>query len=550
MKKKAASKPAGKPPLTTTMLEVAGTAPAAGSPRMFAVIDVGATAVRMEIAELTAGGEIHTIEQLYHAVHLGKDAFTLGRIQQPTIEECVTILKNYRRVMEEYGITSPDQIRAVATSSVREASNRDTFLDRIYIATRINLEIIEETEETRLTFLAVQEILAGQSELQQGDVLVVEVGGGDSELLLVQDGFVTFSNTYRLGSLRMRETLDTRHTPAARVLETFQRHIQLTVDQLQRSVPIGKTPHMIAISGDARFAAQHLSPDWKEQSMARLDARSFSAFARKVAALDADELVRHYRLSYQEADTVGPALLGYAEIAKVFGVEKIIVPKSSLRHGLLREAIGFGGWSSALESQVIHSAIALGHKYGFDERHGTQVADLSVRLFRELQRDHQLGPRHERILHIAALIHEVGLFINSRSHHKHSMYIILNSDLFGLSRRDMQLIALVARYHRRATPQPYHLGYANLDRDDRMIVSKLSAILRVADALDRNHMQQVREISFARGHGEITLYVHDVQDLTLERVAMKEKGNMFEEVYGMKLNLEVATGAEAMMSDV
>jgi exopolyphosphatase/guanosine-5'-triphosphate,3'-diphosphate pyrophosphatase len=119
-----------------------------------------------------------------------------------------------------------------------------------------------------------------------------------------------------------------------------------------------------------------------------------------------------------------------------------------------------------------------------------------------------------------------------------------------LSRRDMQLIALVARYHRRATPQPYHIGYASLDRDDRMVVSKLSAILRVADALDRNHMQQVREISFTRGHGEITLYIHDVQDLTLERVAMKEKGSMFEEVYGMKLNLEVATGAEAILSDV
>lgn len=533
--------------------QLPGREPAPGTPpgpRLFAVIDVGATAVRMEIAELADTGEIHTIEQLYHAVHLGKDTFTGRRIQQSTIEECVNILRNYRRVMEEYGITSPTQVRAVATSSVREASNRDTFLDRVYMATRINLDIIEETEETRLTYLAVQELLARQNELQKGDVLVVEVGGGDSELLLVQDGFVTYSNTYRLGSLRMRETLDTRHAPADRVYDTFLRHIQLTIDQIQRSVPVSRTPVMIAISGDARFAASRLAPGWPDAQTVSLEAKPFSAFARKMALLGVDELVRKHQISFQEAETLGPALMGYAQIAKVFGVERIVVPKSSLRHGLLREAIGSGQWDEGLESQIIHSAISLGHKYGFDERHGTQVADLAVRLFRELQEDHQLGPRHERILRLAGILHEVGLFINTRSHHKHSMYIILNSDLFGVSRADMRLIALVSRYHRRATPQPYHEGYATLDRDDRMVVSKLAAILRVADALDRNHMQQVRELSFGRGHGQFTVYVHDVQDLTLERVALDEKGRMFEEVYGLQVSLEVATSSEGRMPDV
>lgn len=523
---------------------------AGGSPRLFAVIDVGATAVRMEIAELTGGSDIRTIEQLYHAVHLGKDSFTLGRIQQSTIEECVTVLKNYRRVLEEYGITSASQIRAVATSSVREASNRDNFLDRIYIATGINLEIIEETEETRLTFLAVQDILARQPDLRKGDVLVFELGGGDSELLLVQDGFVTFSNTYRLGALRMRETLDARHTPTHRLVETFARHIQLTVDQIHRSVPVDKTPYMIAISGDARFAASHLFERWPEEQIARIDPKQFAAFARKVGSLTVDELVKKYRIGFQEAETIGPALLGYTQVIKVFGVEKVIVPKSSLRHGLLREAIGFGGWNEALESQVIHSAITLGHKYGFDERHGVHVSELSVRLFRALQADHQLGPRHERLLRIAGLLHDVGLFINNRSHHKHSMYIILNSDLFGLSRMEMQLIALIARYHRRAAPQPYHEVYATLDRDQRMIVSKLAAILRVADALDRNHMQQVRELSFRRARGDLTIFVHEVQDLSLEKVAMKEKGHMFEEVYGLKVNLEIATSGEGVLSDV
>lgn len=518
--------------------------------RVIAVIDIGATAIRMEIAEVTPDGDIHILESLRRAVHLGKDTFTVHTIQQATIEECVTILRGFRRVMEEYGITDPRHIRAVATSSVREAANRDTFLDRIYIATNIAIDLIEEAEETRLTYLGVQDLLARDPALHQGDILVVEVGGGDTELLLVQDGYVSYSNTYRLGTLRMRETLESRYATSEQMSQTYLRHIELMVDQMKRSVPTQRRPALVAVSGDARFAAERLCRDWGAAYMVRVDAGEFARLARKVAALSVDDIVRKYRVSYQEAETLGPALLGYAELARVFEIERFYVPKSSLRHGLLREAVIGNAWSPQFADQVIHSAVALGHKYAFDERHGRQVADLCLQLFRELQSEHQLGPRYEMLLHIAALLHEIGLFVNNRSHHKHSMYIILNSDLFGLNHHDMQIIALIARYHRKAPPLPHHEGYNTLDREERMIVSKLGAILRVADALDRNHMQQVRDISFVRRPGVLHIYVHDVEDLTLEGVALKEKGSMFNDVYGMRVVLETGTPNEGMLSDV
>ena len=534
------------PPGTTPPEPRAKTTP--GS-RLATVIDIGATAIRMEIAELSPEGDVKTLDALQHPVRLGKDTFAQGRIQQSTIEECVDILKGFRRIMEEYGITEANQIRAVATSSVREAANRDTFLDRIYMATRINVEAIEEAEETRLTYLAVQDILRREPDLQKGDVLVIEVGGGDSELLLVQDGYVNFSNTYRLGSLRMRQTLDIQNTPPQRIAALFAKHIQLTADQIKRSVPVEKTPILIAISGDARFAASHLAPTWGELASARIDVKAFASFAKKVAPIPVDELVRDYRVTYQEAETLGPALMAYAQLAKVFQVETILVPKSSLRQGLLQEAVLGGVWSKEFVEQVIHSAVALGVKYAFDERHGRQVADLSVRLFREMHSEHMLSPRYELILHVAALLHEIGLFVSNRSHHKHSMYLIQNSELFGISHHDTLLIALVARYHRRAMPMQYHEGYATLNRDDRLAVSKMAAILRVADAMDRNHMQQLRDVVFKREKGQFVVTVRDVEDLTLERVALKEKGSMFEEVYGMKLILRALGTTEGMATD-
>jgi exopolyphosphatase/guanosine-5'-triphosphate,3'-diphosphate pyrophosphatase len=518
--------------------------------RVAAVIDVGSTAIRMEVAELQADGTARVLDSLQQPVHLGKDTFTKGRILQSTLEECVKILKGYRRVMQEYGVTEASLVRAVATSAVREAANRETFLDRVYMATGINVEAIDEAEETRLTYLSIQNLLPLESSLQKGDALVVEVGGGDTELLLLRDARVSYSNTFRLGTLRMRETLDTQHAPAQRTLATYTRHIQLAVDQIKRSVPVSRTPMLIAPSGDARFAATHLLPDWQQQPAARLEVKNFAAFAKKIATTSHDELVRKYRVTYQEAETVGPALLAYAQLAREFGVEQILVPKSSLRQGLLQELASGGLWTKAFTEQVVHSAIALGAKYAFDERHGRQAADLCLQFFRELQPEHMLSPRHELLLHVAGLVHEIGLFVNNRSHHKHSMYLIMNSDLFGLSHHDMLMIAMVARYHRRATPQPYHEGFSTLDRDDRLAVSKMAAILRVADALDRNHMQQVRDLRFTREGGDFVVWVRDVEDLTLERLALKEKGSMFEEIYGLKVVFRTESSSEGSSPDV
>jgi exopolyphosphatase/guanosine-5'-triphosphate,3'-diphosphate pyrophosphatase len=171
-----------------------------------------------------------------------------------------------------------------------------------------------------------------------------------------------------------------------------------------------------------------------------------------------------------------------------------------------------------------------------------------VRLFRELQPEHGLDERFELLLRIAALLHEVGTFISDQSHHKHSMYIIQNSELFGLTKKDSTLIALLTRYHRRAVPRSYHDEYTTLDRDSRLTVSKLAAILRVADALERRHTQQLRKPTFARDKENFVITVQGAADLMLEQLAIKEKGDLFEQVFGMKVVLHSGLGAEGAIA--
>ncbi len=514
------------------------TKPSAPPPRLVAVIDIGATAVRMEIAEINETQGIRTLETVRRPLDLGKDTFTKGRIRQENIKKCVEILRGFRRILDEYGINRPDQIQAVATSSVREAENRDTFLNRVYVSTQINVRAIDEAEENRLTYMAAQNLLENDPALKDADVLVADAGGGSTELLLVQNGYVTFSDSYRLGSLRMRENLETQRIPPERARSILGQHIQRLIAQLKRNLPPAKPGVLVAMSGDSRFAAAQLCADWATAPTARLDLKTFTAFVDKLLPLTVEKLVSKYQLTYSEAETVGPALLIYTHLARSFKIDQLLIPKASLRDGLLREMALLGYWSPTFAQQVIQSALVLGQKYHVDEKHARHVADVSLALFDEMKAEHQLDQRHRLLLETAALIHEAGGYVSSRSHHKHSMYLILNSDLFGLTRADMTLIALTARYHRRAMPNLTHPEFSALDRDGRIVVSKMAAILRVADALDRNHTQQTRHLLFTREPDRLLITVKDVEDLTMERLAVKEKGNLFEEIYGLPVVLQ------------
>jgi exopolyphosphatase/guanosine-5'-triphosphate,3'-diphosphate pyrophosphatase len=195
-----------------------------------------------------------------------------------------------------------------------------------------------------------------------------------------------------------------------------------------------------------------------------------------------------------------------------------------------------GSWTQDFERQVVNSAMEIGTRYDFDREHAEQVAELSKGLFESLWEEHLLDTRQELILTVAALLHEVGRFVSSRSHHKHSLYLIQNSDVFGLGPRDLLLAGLVARYHRKAEPKSTHQEYMILERTDRVSVAKMAAILRVADALACGPGQR-RGFHFVVEPGTLTITVDEGADLALEQHRLRQKAGMFEQVYGMRVVL-------------
>jgi exopolyphosphatase/guanosine-5'-triphosphate,3'-diphosphate pyrophosphatase len=505
-----------------------------------AVIDIGTASVRMAIAEISASGEVRQLEALTQAANLGKDSFIRGAISKETIEDCVRVLNSYRKILREYQIENPQQIRVVATSAVREATNRLAFVDRIYIATGFQVEPLDEAEVIRITFLGIQPFLVSDPGLAAARAVVTEVGGGSTELLLVKAGEVVYSHTYRLGSLRLRETLEALRAPTLKVRNIMETHIHRTVEEIADHVSRDGQIELIAMGGDVRFALRQLQPDWDGHSLARLPVKGLEDFTNKILSQSDDKLVRKYRLSFPEAETLGPALLAYVLLAKELQLPSVLVTNVNLRDGLLKEMATGAAWSKEFIQQIIRSAMDLGRKFEYDEPHALHVAQLCSTLFEQLKEEHQLPPRSEVILRIAALLHEIGLFVASRSYHKHSLYLIRNSELFGLGKRDLLLAAMVARYHRRASPQPTHEGYSMLDRDERVAVAKLSAILRLADSLDESRSQRIGELACTREGGRLVITIPGVEDLSLEQLALKQTGALFEETYGLTVLLRLA----------
>lgn len=494
----------------------------------------------MAIAEIDDEGNVHSLESLSQAVTLGKDAFTSRRIRKSSIEECVGVLKSYRRLLLEYGISKPEQVRVVATSAVREAINRLAFLDRVYIATGLEVEPIDEAEVNRITYMGIQPQLQADPKLAANRCVVIEVGGGSTEVLVVQSGNVLFSHTYRLGSLRLLEMLEKFNAPPTKKRILMESQILRTVAQIREHISSDSHLEMIAVGGDVRFAASNLIEDWDSRELDYLSTESLNDFTRQMLGLQEEDIVRRFGLSFQDAETIAPALLCYVLLARGFDQKEIAISNANLRDGLLQDLAIRDVWTANFRSQIIRSAVSLGRRFDFDEKHARHIATLCRTLFSDLQNEHQLDSRMELILYVAALLHEIGLYINTKSNHKHAMYLIRHSEFFGLSRKDVLLVALVARYHRRSSPQPLHEGYAALDRNDRVAVSKLAAILRIAIALDDSRSQRIHDVHCRMDGKKLVITARGIEDVSLEQLALRQSGNLFEEVFGMPVQLRPA----------
>ncbi|MBP9733652.1 MAG: HD domain-containing protein [Candidatus Omnitrophica bacterium] len=502
------------------------------SAQTVAVIDIGASAIRLVVAEIGSKGEIRQLENLQKAVNFGKDVFSGGSLSQASMAQGLAILQNYKSVIDTYQVK---KVQAIATSAIREAVNSEMFIDRVFVRTGIDVEVIEGPEEVRLELIAVEHAVGTDIDLNKKNCLIVEVSSGSTEVIILNQGQVELTRTLSIGSLRLPEQASSAKLKPEGVQKVLKRSIQEIVAYAAKEYNFAQVDTFIALGGDVRFAAQQLAATARER-YAIVDKKPFVSLVNKIGKLTPEEIASEYGLPYGQAEPLYASLLYYLNFLSETSSESLIIPNMSMRDALLLEMsqLVSGHKRTDVSRQIMNSARHLGEKFEYDKAHSSLVGQTALKIFDALKGEHGMGSRERTLLEVSATLHDIGSYISPAGHHKHSAYLVESSEIFGLRKADKMIVSNIVRYHRRSTPKATHASYASLPRQDRAVVSKLAAILRVADSLDATHQQKIKNLEFEVGDKAFTVWVSDaLADVSAERESLQDKGDLFADVFGL-----------------
>ena len=500
---------------------------------LFTALHIGASSVSMMVAEREDDGSFTSIDFLEKPAPVARDIFRSGVISPSTTERVVEIIKGYQKSLAELGLDPHSVTRAVATNILSEANNHETFMNRIRIACGLRIGTIDDGEMTRLIYLKTRRRLLNLPAMRKDTTLVLHVGPGNTRALLFQNGLITRYTSYRMGTHRTREAVDGSHAEGSAMLRVIREHAYGNLAQLRYDYSDVAIDGLVVIGYELQSVAPALTQSSQVCTIKAL--RQFTADASHMSDV---ELVKRFQLDYQTAEALIPALEINLAIAETLKLGEVHIPTSEYEHGLLHDLLVSRELTGAFAEEVLRSSRILAERYQSDPGHGEHVGNLCTRFFDALTDLHQLTPHDALLLQVAAILHEVGTYVSPRAHHKHSEYLILNSEVFGLDRLDVTIVALVARYHRHSGPRLDHPSYAALNPADRIRVCKLAALLRVADALERTHAQRVAKLEIRRESGKLRIRLPGLADAAVERLAMDSKADLFEQVFGLAVVID------------
>ncbi|MFO1030931.1 MAG: Ppx/GppA phosphatase family protein [Planctomycetota bacterium] len=503
------------------------------------IVDMGSNAIRFLVAQANQGA-IGVLESHRLPLRLGRDVFHTGQIPETTLADVVDAFRRFRATCDRHGV---QHVRAIATSAMRDARNRELLVDRVRAAAGIEIEVISGTQEAYLLKLGVE----SRVDLKQGRSLLVDVGGGSVEVVLVEKGQVVSADSYRLGALRMLESLRDAEADGAGFVDLMQKHLRSLEYRIADRFEALRIDRYVAVGGNIESLVDLVAARTEPRRQDGIDAATMVDLRRELdelAGLSVADRIEKRGLKPDRADTILPAGLVYLHLGTLAGATEVLAPRVGIKDGLLAEVVQGHFESFAAEDHVdvvLSSCRAMGRRFHFERDHAETVLTLSRQLFDQTKELHGLGGRARVLLEAAALLHDVGVAVNNDGHHKHSQYLIQSSELVGLSDEERHLVALLARYHRKAPPAREHEEFMALRRRERSLVERLAALLRLADALDRQHGAVVRGVGVKIREDCVELRPMLAGDpgtrLTLEQKAVEEKGALFWQLFGRQIRL-------------
>lgn len=497
-------------------------------------IDLGSNALRCAVGTFDLNGALVGIETERASVRLGHDVFTTRRISEESIQRSCEAIRNFIIFARERGVTSID---IVATSAVREAHNREQLLSAIHRETGLVVNLIDGLEEARLISVAVQRHV----DLKSSRAVILDIGGGSCEISLVDDGEVAFSDSLLMGTVRLLPLLKDPSVGPKLIDKFITSVAKGTLNHLTQETKKRNVDLFVNTGGNIDSIISMRDKIFGVKPSRLVALTELTEIISTLEKLSIEERINTFGFRKDRADVIYPATLILRAVMSSINASELLAPGVGLREGVLVDLYSRMRQNSALlvDQHIKMSAELLGRKYHYEEEHAHTVSRIAEMLFLSARDLHHLDERNCLLLSIAALLHDVGHFVAARGHHKHSFYLIQSSPLTGLSSREMNIIANVARYHRKSHPSMEHKEFASISDKDKEIVSKLAALLRLADALDRSHESIIESVTLKKTGNGYVLTAKGSGDFNLERWALERKKDLFESVFSTVLSISI-----------
>lgn len=513
-----------------------------------AAIDIGSNSLKLVIVEAAASDSFTVILQERERVRLGHETLKTRRLSAEAISLSADAISKFRSIAEQ---READVILAVATASVREAENAQEFVTEIEKRTGVRVEVLSSLEEARLIGVAVAQFFGADD----STLLNIDIGGGSTELSLMKTGEPEKLFSMKLGAVGLTEKYIFTDPPKAKEIRNMRAEISLALEQPKRKLRNNSWSLSTGTSGTINTLAYLSNLDDLQDETARpkIQLKKLSALNKKLAEMTMEKRAQLPEISLPRAEVIvtgGQILEGVME---TLGIETLQTCSFALREGVIIDYLREIEAESLppvpdVDDIRLRDVFAVGRRFGYEENHAIQVAALSEKIFDQLAPVYDLKRHWRTLLSAAALLHDVGYHISHESHHKHSFYLIKHSTLTGFSETEKLMIANIARYHRKSLPKEKHLDFIALSPTDRIIVSRLGAILRLAEALDRGYENNIKNLKITRDKSDFFLHLSGDENSKAELLAVEEKKDLFE--FAFECNLKIVLNSEQMTKAV
>ena len=505
-----------------------------------AAIDVGSNAIRMMVSRLNADGLLETLENLRLPVRLGQDAFTSGQFSEQTMQMVVDVFLRFCKVAEAFDVS---QTRAVATSAMRETANSDLLIERIARETGFGIEVISGEEEARLIHFAVSNAV----DIKNKHAILIDIGGGSVEVTLSDGENILSSESYGMGTVRLLKKLKSTGGMKLAFSRLVREYAESARRHIEREIGIEKIDLCLGTGGNIEEMGKLRKRLFKREHDDVISIDELERLVEKLSEMSIAARIKKLNLRPDRADVILPAAVVLRMIAREVGVKDVLIPGVGLKDGVLIDmAHQVVGPRLPRRDQALASAERMGRKYAYDAEHAVFTACMAVHIFNQSLSLHHLTEDERLLLEIAAMLHDIGHFVNTIDHDKHGYYLLMHHPLIGLTSVEQEIVANIVRYHRKDSPTVADENFKRLLPKDRLTVTKLCALLRLTDALDTSHTARVRGVNFeqrllpelGQNRGATwQLQLFGNGDFMLEKWTLEKRKALFQSVFGIKLEI-------------